>query len=183
LLRKELDTEIPKKSVDKNLLIGTWNIRHFGDLTEKWVVSENDSPSRNLHALRCIIEIIQRFDVIAIQEVKGNIKCLRHMLKALGTNWSFILTDVTKGDPGNIERMAYLFDNRRVQMSGLASELVVPHEQLQTIAPNALQRQFARTPYAVSFRAGGSPIKKPKTFILVTLHVIYGKNPNKESPN
>jgi len=98
-LRKELDTEVPKKTVDQNLLIATWNLRSFGDLTEKWIVTENDSPKRNLHALRCITEIIQRFDIVALQEVTGNIKCLRHMLKALGTNWSFVLTDVTKGDP------------------------------------------------------------------------------------
>lgn len=181
-LRKELDTEVPKKTVDQNLLIATWNLRSFGDLTEKWIVTENDSPKRNLHALRCISEIIQRFDIVALQEVTGNIKCLRHMLKALGTNWSFVLTDVTKGDPGNNERMAFIFDNRRAQMSGLASEIVVPYDQLQDINPDSLTRQFARTPYAVSFRAGGSPIKKPKTFILVTLHVLYGKNPQERVP-
>ena len=134
-LRKELDTEVPKKTVDQNLLIATWNLRSFGDLTEKWTVTENDSPKRNLHALRCITEIIQRFDIVALQEVKGNIKSLRHMLKALGTNWSFVLTDVTKGDPGNNERMAFIFDNRRVQMSGLASEIVVPCNQLQKSTP------------------------------------------------
>ena len=60
-LRKELDNEIPKKALDKNLLIATWNIRSFGDLTEKWTVTDNDSPKRNLHALRCITEIISRF--------------------------------------------------------------------------------------------------------------------------
>jgi endonuclease/exonuclease/phosphatase family metal-dependent hydrolase len=181
-LQQELDNEIPKKSLDKNLLIATWNIRAFGDLTEKWTVTDNDSPKRNLHALRCITEIISRFDVIAIQEVKGNIKSLRHMLKALGPNWSFVLTDVTKGDPGNDERMAFIFDNRRVQMSGLACELVLPQKQLETIDENALNKQFARTPYAVSFRAGGSPIKKPRTFILVTLHVLYGKNAEDRIP-
>jgi endonuclease/exonuclease/phosphatase family metal-dependent hydrolase len=181
-LRQELDNEIPKKSLDKNLLIATWNIRAFGDLTEKWTVSDSDSPKRNLHALRCITEIISRFDVIAVQEVKGNIKSLRHMLKALGPNWSFVLTDVTKGDPGNDERMAFIFDNRRVQMSGLACEIVLPQKQLETINENALNKQFARTPYAVSFRAGGSPIKKPKTFILVTLHVLYGKNAEERIP-
>ena len=36
-LRIELDNEIPKKKVDKNLLIATWNIRCFAGLTEKWV--------------------------------------------------------------------------------------------------------------------------------------------------
>ncbi|MCW4015446.1 MAG: endonuclease/exonuclease/phosphatase family protein [Candidatus Bathyarchaeota archaeon] len=181
-LRAELDNEIPEKSVDKNLLVATWNIRGFGGLTEKWVVADSDSPKRNLHALRCITEIVSRFDVVALQEVKGNIKSLRHMLKALGQNWALVLTDVTKGAPGNSERMAYVFDTRRVQMSGLACELVLPEEQLTQIGEDALSKQFARTPYAVSFRAGGSPLRKPKTFILVTLHVLYGSNATQRVP-
>ncbi len=41
----------------------------------------------------------------------------------------------------------------------------------QPVAAGALDRQFARTPYAVSFRSGS------KTFILVTLHVLWGKSP------
>jgi hypothetical protein len=61
-----------------------------------------------------------------------------------------------------------VFDNRRLQPSGLACELVVPPEWLGKIGQDALRRQFARTPYAVSFRRGDA------TFILVTLHVDYG---------
>lgn len=181
-LQEELDNEIPEKILDNNLLIATWNIRHFGDLTEKWKSSQNDSPKRDLHALRCIAEIVSRFDIVAMQEVKGNIKALRHMLKVLGPSWGLILTDVTKGRPGNDERMAFVFDTRKVQMSGLACELVVPQEQLNRIGEDALGKQFARTPYAVSFRAGGLPTKRPKTFILVTLHVIYGKKVSQRVP-
>lgn len=170
------DGGIPPKIPDRNLLIATWNIRSFGDLTESWKAGENDDPKRDLHALRCITEIVSRFDVIALQEVKGNIKCLRHMLKFLGPDWGLILTDVTKGDPGNGERMAFLFDTRKVRLSGLACELVVPKEQLDKIGPDALNEQFARTPYAVSFWSAG------KTFILVTLHVIYGKKAEERIP-
>ena len=157
------------------MLIATWNIRCFGGLTEKWASSQNDSPKRDLHALRCIAEIISRFDVVAIQEIKGKLKALRHMLKVLGPNWGLVLTDVAQGDPDKItdERMAFVFDTRKVQMSGLACEIVVPQDKLNIIGENALREQFVRTPYAVSFRAGGSPIKRPKTFILVTLHVIW----------
>lgn len=181
-LQDELDREIPRKIVDENLLIATWNIRSFGGLTEKWQASQHDSPKRDLHALRCIGEIISRFDIVAIQEAKGNIKALRHMLKLLGPSWGLVLTDVTKGSPGNNERMAFVFDTRRVQMSGLACELVVPAAKLSVIGEAALRKQFARTPYAVSFRAGGSPVKKPKTFILVTLHVLWGNQASTRIP-
>jgi len=171
-----LDAAIPAKALDRNLLIATWNLRVFGGLTEKWVSSESDSPKRDLQSLLCIKEIISRFDVIALQEVRGNIKSLRHMLKVLDSHWSFILTDVTKGGPGNDERMAFLFDTRKVQLSGLACELVVPLEELHGVAEGTLDKQFARTPYAVSFRAAR------KTFILITLHVLYGKKAAERLP-
>ena len=131
----------------------------------------------NMQSVRCIAEIVSRFDVIALQEVRGKLKSLRHMLKVLGPNWSFLLTDVTEGDPGNDERLAFLFDTRRVKLSGLACELVVPEEQLAAgIAADALRKQFARTPYAVSFWSSG------KTFILVALHVIFGENAAERVP-
>ena len=60
---------------------------------------------------------------------------------------------MTRGDAGNGERMAYLFDTRRIQLSGLACELVVPKEELGKIGTDALQEQFVRTPYAVGFRS------------------------------
>jgi len=169
LFKEDLDLRIPFKELDRNLLIATWNIRMFGNLTRKWESEDDDSPKRDLHSIFCIAEIIRRFDVIAIQEVKANIRALRDTLKILGDNWSLILTDVSKGDSGNGERMAFLFDTRRVQLSGLAGELVVPNEWTKTASQQALNEQFVRTPYAVSFRSN------KQTFILVTLHILYGK--------
>jgi endonuclease/exonuclease/phosphatase family metal-dependent hydrolase len=170
LLSKDLDAKIPAKKLDKNLLIATWNIRAFGDITRKETSDTKDSPKRDFHSILCIAEIIKRFDVIALQEVKGNIKALRDTLKVLGNNWSLILTDVNRGDAGNDERMAYLFDTRRIQLSGLACELVVPQEWLNTTSNEALTEQFIRSPYAVSFKSNNI------TFILVTLHIKYGKS-------
>ncbi len=184
-LREKLDVEIPRKILNHNLIIATWNIRFFGGLTELWDYNTNKSPKRNLFALRCIAEIISRFDVVAIQEVKGKLMALRHMLKVLGPDWGVMMTDVTDGDLGNGERIAFVFDRRKVQLSGLACELVVPVEVLRNeakkntrISPGVLDRQFARTPYAVSFKSGKS------TFILVALHIFYGTSdkPKKRIP-
>jgi endonuclease/exonuclease/phosphatase family metal-dependent hydrolase len=166
-LRSALDI-IPTKQVDRNLLIATWNIRHFGDLTKKWQSTPEDCPKRDFHSLICIAEIISRFDVIAVQEVKANVRAFRHLMKYLGQNWSFLVTDETKGYRGNGERMAFIFDTRKVQLSGLACELVIPEDPKKK-RQHSLDTQFARTPYAVGFHSGG------KTFILVTLHVKYGK--------
>jgi len=168
-LKIDLNIKIPAKKVERNLLIATWNLRGFGDITRKEASKPNDSPKRDFHSLLCIAEIIKRFDVIAVQEIKANIKALRDTMKVLGDDWSLILTDVNRGDAGNGERMGFIFDTRRVQLSGLACELVVPQEWLKTASNEALTEQFVRSPYAVSFRA------KNQTFILVTLHILYGK--------
>jgi endonuclease/exonuclease/phosphatase family metal-dependent hydrolase len=168
-LAAALNATVPAKTA-KNLLIATWNLRAFGSLTRKWHSAAADSPRRDLHAALCIAEILSRFDVIAIQEVKADLRALRDVLKKLGPDWAFAMTDVTQGDPGNGERLCYLFNSARVKLSGLACELVVPEDldtPFQTPA-NAFQRQFVRTPYAVSFLAGD------QTFVLVTLHVIFG---------
>lgn len=74
LLKQDLDEKIPAKQLDRNLLIATWNIRAFGDLTRKWASEEKDNPKRDMHAVLCITEILRRFDVIAVQEVKSNIR-------------------------------------------------------------------------------------------------------------
>ena len=168
-LRARLDQTLPAKQEGKNLLIATWNIRAFGSLTRKWTAGAGDSPTRDLRGLLAIGEIIRRFDVIALQEVKGDLRALRDLLRWLGESWAFLMTDVTLGAAGNSERMAFLFDQSRLKPSGLACELVVPKEWLEEIGADALNRQFARTPYAVSFLAGTT------TFVLVTLHVDYGQ--------
>ena len=164
-----LDIRIPPKQIERNLLIATWNIRAFGNYTRKWRTDKEDSPRRDMLSVRQIAEIVSRFDVVAVQEVKANIRAFRDMMKILGRSWSFILTDVTEGAAGNGERMAFVFDTRRVSLSGLASEIVVPKEWLDEVGQDALREQFYRTPYAVSFRS------ETKTFILVTLHIKYGK--------
>ena len=108
--------------------------------------------------------------MIAVQEAQEDITCLRYVLRVLGDAWAIILTDVTKGSAGNNERLAFIFDTRRVKPSGLACELVLPDEWAEHVGDDVFARQFARTPYAVSFRSGG------QTFILVTLHVLYGSS-------
>ena len=171
-----LDTDIPAKKAD-NLLIATWNIRSFASLTRKWTAAASDSPKRDLRGLRAIIEILSHFDVIAIQEVKGNLRALRDTMRFLGDQWGFLMSDITYGDAGNNERLAFLFDRNRIKPSGLAAELVVEPDRLARMGgPTTLTEQFVRTPYAVSFQRENS------TFLLVTLHVIFGDVPSDRLP-
>jgi hypothetical protein len=84
---------------------------------------------------------------------------LRYRASALGPDqfkntWGLIATDVTRGRAGNSERLVFVFDTRRLKPSGLAGELVVAIEEETDVTAISLDRQFARTPYAVSFEAG-----------------------------
>ena len=158
------DSKIPQKIVDKNLLIGSWNIRHFGAVHESWR-DKPDRPKRNLRSLVYIAEIIKRFDVIAIQEVKADTSGIRLLLdEFLGPDWGLIVSDVSAGSKGNNERLAFLYDKRRVTPSGLAGEIVLPPE-----AGGDPTNQFDRTPYIVGFQTVG------ERFALLTAHIRYGR--------
>jgi len=170
-----LDVHIPAKVVDRNLLIGTWNIQALARITKRWTPKADDSPKRNLADLCCIAEIVSRFDVVALVEVKRNLEALRLLMDVLGPDWSFIVTDTVEGEPGNDERLGFVFDRRRVQLAGLAGEIVIPDSELRN-ADAILRSQFARTPYAVSFRTGS------KAFTLVSIHVIWGSGPSDRTP-
>jgi Endonuclease/Exonuclease/phosphatase family len=160
------DSNIPPKIVDDNLLIGSWNIRGFGAVSESWR-DKADSPRRNLRSLVYISEIIKCFDVIAIQEVKEDTAGVRLLLRDfLGPNWGLIVSDVSAGSKGNNERLAYLYDKRRVTPSGLAGEIVLPPG-----AGGDPAQQFDRTPYIVGFQAGD------ESFALLTAHIRYGDQP------
>jgi endonuclease/exonuclease/phosphatase family metal-dependent hydrolase len=175
-LRAALAERIPPRMVDRNLLIATWNLREFGGLTKAWESGPRDVPKRNLRDVALIAEVVRQFDLIAIQEVQGDLRALRHMMKALGPNWGFLLTDTGVGDFSGNERLAFVFDTQRVKLSGLAGEVVIPVEQLAAATQGQISRQFARPPYAVSFLAGDT------TFVLITLHILWGKAPADRVP-
>jgi len=165
LRRRIAASGLPGKQTDRNLIIATWNLRHFGIFFPDW--TENPaSPKRNLRALATIAEIVRRVDVLAIQEVKRELNCVMQLLDWLGPDWGMIVTDVTEGDPGNSERLAFIFDRRRVIPSGLAGEIVLP----AAISGNPVV-QFARSPYLVSFRTS------QENFVLLTAHIKYGNVP------
>ncbi len=163
-IRVALDGQIPAKA-DDNLLIGTWNLRAFGSLTNKWQAGSHDSPKRDWHSLSCIAAVLDRFDVTAVQETRRDTTALFALLSRLGPRYRVIASDVTEGDPGNGERLAYIYDSERVQPSGLVGELVLPAGAAGPV------EQFARTPYAAGFVRDGTE------FILTTVHVLWGSSP------
>ena len=167
---------VPAKELDRNLLIGTWNIREFGQLADVWDQKPKHKPFRDLHAVRCIGEIVSRFDVVAIQEVQEDTSSLRALMQWLGPDWGLIMTDVARGSAAGGERLAFVFDTRRVRPSGLAGEIVLSSEQMSGTSTKKLHQQFARTPYAVAFISHGM------NFILTTVHIVWGKGAKQRTP-
>ena len=171
---------VPAKAVTE-LLVATWNIRSLSKFTNRWATDTGDSPARDKRSLLFIATILERFDVIAIQELKHYTTAFKEIVAWLNRDtpgrWAFVITDSTSGtaklptgakNPGNYERLGYLYDTTRVSFSGLAGELVIPWHRFEA-GEDLASEQFARTPYAVSFATahGGHQ------FILLTVHVNY----------
>ena len=113
-LRKALNQEVAQKVTDQNVIIATWNLKEFGHLTKRL-------PETYFY----IAEIISRFDLVAVQEIKGSMDDFEILMRLLGTHWAYLIADITEGKDGNSERFAYLYDKRRIQPSGLAGEIVL----------------------------------------------------------
>ena len=161
--------KVPSKQ-PKNLLIGSWNLRAFGNVTPKWSASGKDSPKRDWRAVSLIGALISHFDVVAVQELRRQTEALRFLLTVLGEDWRAIVSDVTEGDEGNDECLAFVYDSSRVQPSGLVGEIVLPS------VVDDPARQFARTPYAASF------VREGVEFILTTVHILWGKTAKSRIP-
>ncbi len=163
-LRKQLRAEVPTRTQESTLLLATWNIREF------------DSPKfggRLPESYYYIAEILSHFDLVAIQEVYKDLEALNQVQRILGSDWKFMFTDETMGAAGNKERLAFLYDSRKVSFGGLASEIVLPPKIVVTEGgKRELQpvRQLARSPFAVGFKSGWT------SFILTTVHIYYGED-------
>jgi hypothetical protein len=106
---------------------------------------------------------------VAVQEVREDLRALDRVQEILGGWWKYVVTDVTEGRAGNGERMAFMYDSRKVTFGGLAGEIVLPDVKGER------QLQLARTPFICGFKAGWSK------FNLCTVHIYYGDtDPNNE---
>lgn len=173
-LRQQLQNEIGKHRSDGSLLLATWNIRDFDS-------NKFGHGHRMPESFHYIAEIVSTFDLVAVQEVNRNLSALEKVMDLLGHNWDYIVTDTTEGASGNAERMAFVYDTRKVWFRNIAGEIVLPKGQKvvarkkvkddadpdkKTIEEDELQ--FARTPFMVAFQAGWFK------FSLCTVHIYFG---------
>jgi exonuclease III len=139
--------KVPNRRVDENLLIATWNIQHF-------------SNRHTNRAIQYIADICERFDIVALQEVKTDLRGLSRLQKKLPGNYKILVTDPT----GNNERFAFLYDKRTVIPTGLVCEIGF------NVSGEAHEGfQLHRMPYCASFRAGRFD------FVIASAHIFFGK--------
>ncbi|MFT5848838.1 endonuclease/exonuclease/phosphatase family protein [Psychroserpens sp.] len=160
-LRQGLLANVPKKTVDNNLLLCSWNIKNFGTLKD-----------RTAESLYYIAEIINAFDIVAVQEINRDLSDFKKVLRLLGSHWKYTLSDVTEGNAGNDERFGFIYDSRRVTHSGLSGEIVIAPE---LAADNAIIRQLKRTPTFTGFESGW------RKFSIVSVHLHPGEGDANET--
>lgn len=138
---------IPSRKLNENLIIATWNIQQF-------------SNRHSRRAIQYIADICERFDIIALQEVKTSLRGLERLQNALPGNYRILVSDPT----GNYERFAFLYDKRSVVATGLVCEI-----GFKVPAKSHRGYQLHRMPYCASFRSGRFD------FVIATAHIYYGK--------
>ncbi len=105
----------------QNLVLGSWNIKDFGN-------------SRDSDEIEMIAELLRNFDIVAIQEVvakdPGGVKAVARLVNELdrkGTDWDYVVSDPTESTSGNkSERYAYIWKKDKLKLIGkprLLSEL------------------------------------------------------------
>lgn len=176
---------VRQRKRDSNLMLATWNIRDFDS-------NKFGFGPRLRETFYYIAEIIACFDLVAVQEVNRDLSALEKVMRILGREWDYIVTDATEGTGGNQERMAFLYNTEKVWFRKVAGEVVLPDGQLiisrkklkagsKAVEPSEsetksaeragfeeVRQQFARTPFLVAFQSGWFK------FSLCTVHIYYG---------
>ena len=111
LLRTRIKSaNIPPLEIDRTINIATWNIRHWGQ------------KRRKKCSLHYIAEILNQFDLISVVELRRNVSEMKYVLELLGEYWDVVFSDYITDAGGNKERIAYIYDTRAVQFTGMAAE-------------------------------------------------------------
>lgn len=157
LLRNRIQAaDIPLSTRDKNINIATWNIRHWGQ------------KKRKKCSLHYIAEILQQFDLISVVELRRNVSELKYVLDLLGDYWFAVYSDYIPDAGGNKERIAYIYDSRSVQFTGMSAETDGPRKKNRKTGIYEPTFSWWRKPYMASFKAGSFD------FVVLSVHLQWG---------
>lgn len=152
--------EVGRNTVTTLLLFCFLSYGNAGELSiASWNVRNLSNSGRSDAELGCVALVLQRYDVVALQEVLDNsvaerINKILNDKKQFGLNYSYAISKPL-GSSGKKERYAFFYDSTKVSP--------IYH----TTYPDILNR-FARTPFYCEF------IHEGKTFGIISIHVVYG---------
>lgn len=152
-LRKSLLSRVPKRKLDRNLLVASWCLARLA------------SRRQTSESLYYLAQVVSAFDVVSLQKVARDLSGLRSLVDILGPEWGFVITDITLGAMGSNERFAILYYRPRVTFESISGSIVLPADSLIN------GQQFARTPLLASFRSGNV------RFRVCSAHIRYGNDP------
>lgn len=155
LLRSRIrSAEVPPAG-PRNLRIATWNVRELG------------KGARLEESVAMIAAIIASFDLVSIVELRDDLGDLWRILGHLGSHWGVVFSDYVRDAGGNRERVAFVFDRRRVTFTGLASNAEGPRRRVGDHYVRTVP--WWRPPFLASFRRAGLD------FILLAAHIRWGR--------
>ncbi|GAB1265384.1 hypothetical protein NBRC116493_27210 [Aurantivibrio infirmus] len=157
LLRSRIEAaNIPSTKLDETINIATWNIRHWGQ------------KRRKICSLHYIAEILNQFDLISVVELRRDVTEMKYVLDLLGEYWDVVFSDYITDAGGNKERIAYIFDRRAVQFTGMAAETDGPRKKNKKTGVYEPLFSWWRKPYMASFKAGSFD------FVALSVHIQWG---------
>ena len=157
LLRKRIDAAgVPPSKLDETLNIATWNVREFG------------KKRRSDAAIHYVAEIIGRFDLVGLVELRDNLQDLQRILPILGPYWDAVYSDSIPDPGGHAVESCYLYDQRACTFNGMAAEASPPRKKRGT--EYVSEESWWRAPYVASFKAGNFD------FLVFTVHVRWGSD-------
>ncbi|MHC4558230.1 MAG: endonuclease/exonuclease/phosphatase family protein [Planctomycetota bacterium] len=156
----QLHRGIPERRHD-NMLLASWNLCNLGDAAQP----------RSVNDMLVMAEMLRPFDLIAVQEIKDDYNQFRGLVRLLGREYDYMITDKA----GNDERLGFIFNTSRVSRMQLAGELVQtpferssPKVKINNIKYKMVFTGFNRNPYIAAFRAGQF------VFTLANVHILFG---------
>ena len=99
LARHPTEYGLPKR-VYGSVVLGSFNIRKLGRVS-----------GRNGATWEFLADVCRRFDLLAVQEVMGDLSGLRELVRRMGPEYDLIVSDKTgafPGDKGLAERLAFI---------------------------------------------------------------------------
>ena len=157
-LRNYRDTKpgraIPARS-NSTLLLASWNIANLG------------AQARQARHYKLMAEIINWFDLVAIQEVRDDLSGLTALRSELSNSWRVVFTDKA----GNDERMAFLYRHPKVKLLDMCGEIGIPVSEKKWIKLPGVNQAFTgfdRNPMITAFDVRGFRIG------LVNVHLYFG---------